>query len=64
MSLRLCDRRGRVEVTKLLLEAGAEISIKNFAGASPLQYAASHDEPGGVLELLIEHRDASLSADL
>ena len=55
---------GRVEVTKLLLEAGAEISIKNFAGASPLQYAACHDEPGGVLELLIERRNASLSADL
>ena len=43
---------GNEETIQLLLEAGADKSLKDLSGDSPLSWASWHNRPGNILSLL------------
>lgn len=58
-SLMAASRWSRVEVARLLVEAGAEVSMKNCDGDLAVHLAAEGEEPA-VLECLLEATNDSI----
>lgn len=53
--LHLSARRGRVQMTKFLLEKGADVNAVDFYGGTPLLLAVSGTKAGELLPLLMRH---------
>ena len=43
------------DITNLLLEAGAEVDVRDQRGRTPLHYTGLHNAPVDIVESLIEH---------
>ena len=61
MSLYLAARKGHIEVLKLLLDKGADISVANADGWTPLNAAASSGHLEVVKLLLDQGADISVA---